>query len=137
MIPHLTPYLIEVSHSPTRPFVHTSVQNNLGTPFLVLQCKSAPSPGALLPSHQIEWHLKDKLMGLPDSIQPHDGLEMHGIITYGPRVRFYRLMANRIFGCCLWEGKDHLHILDDHDSIAQHLTEIKSDWLSTNAPGGI
>ena len=71
-----------------------------------------------------------------DSMQPCDGLEIHGILAYGSHVRFYVLMSHDISGCGLWKGDHHLHIVDDHDTIADHLAEIKSCWLSAYALDG-
>ncbi|RHZ58384.1 uncharacterized protein CDV56_104799 [Aspergillus thermomutatus] len=132
-------YAITAAPSTILPFVQLSVATQLGTfentRFLALHCRSSPRQGAEPPSRHAEDRLRLQLTETLTVIPIHDGLEIHGAITFGPRIRFYRLMANGIFGCCLWGGRDSLHVLQDHLLIAQHLEEIKSDWLSVYVPG--
>jgi hypothetical protein len=129
-------YAIQATPSTVSPFIQLSIATQLGTfantPFLFLHCRSSPGQAAGPPSRRGEDRLKSQLTEPLAAIPIHDGLEINGAITFGSHIRFYRLMANGIFG---WGGRDNLHVLHDHYSIAQHLEEIKTDWLSVYMPG--
>jgi hypothetical protein len=132
-------YAIRGTPTTIFPFIQLSVATQLGTfentRLLFLHCRRSPRQAPGPPSRRGEDRLRSQLTEALAAIPIHDGLEIHGAITFGPHIRFYRLMANGIFGCCLWGGRDSLHVLHDHYSIAQHLEEIKSDWLSLYMPG--
>ncbi|KAF7114162.1 hypothetical protein CNMCM5793_007740 [Aspergillus hiratsukae] len=132
-------YAVQATPSTVFPVVQLSITTRLGTfgntRFLFVHCRSSPrqSPGP--PSRRGEDRLRCQLTETLTAMPIHDGLEIHGAITFGPHIRFYRLMANGIFGCCLWGGRDSLHVIHDQDFIVQHLEEIKSDWRSVYLPG--
>ncbi|KAH1318737.1 hypothetical protein KXX16_000824 [Aspergillus fumigatus] len=132
-------YAIQATPGTVFPFVQLSVATQLGTfeatRFLFLHCRSSPRQAQGPPSRRCEDRLRLQLAEGLAAIPVHDGLEIHGAIPFGPHIRFYRLMANGIFGCCLWGARDSLHVLHDHYFIAEHLEEIKSDWLSVYVPG--
>ncbi|RHZ70210.1 hypothetical protein CDV55_107894 [Aspergillus turcosus] len=125
-------YTIQATPSTAFPVIQLSVATQLGTfantRFLFLHCRSSPRQAPQPPSRRGEDRLRLQLTEALTAIPIHDGLEIHGAITFGSHIRFYRLMANGIFGCCLWGGRDSLHVLHDHDFIVQHLEEMKSDW---------
>jgi hypothetical protein len=131
-------YTIQATPSTLFPVIQLSVATHGtcgNTRFLFLHCRSSSRQAPGPPSRRGEDRLRLQLTEALTAMPIRDGLEIHGAITFGPHIRFYRLMANGIFGCCLWGGRDSLHVLHDRDLIAQHLEEIKSDWRSVYLPG--
>ncbi|EAW12023.1 uncharacterized protein ACLA_007830 [Aspergillus clavatus NRRL 1] len=98
-----------------------------GIHFLQMRCCAPPVVGQGPDWLGLEEMMAGELAEEYGEEVERDGRMIHGILTVGCYVRFYQV-GRPGFMNALIEGRETLHLVEDHGLMVQHLREIRKDW---------